>query len=123
MIPDKMLAVLKHEGVVAIVTPGGGETHVANTWNSYIQLTKENHILIPAGGMNRTEKNIEENPKVLITLGSREVDGFHSPGTGFLIKGTGEFLYEGEEYKAVKEKFPWARATLRIKPKEIAQTL
>lgn len=37
MIPEKMLEVLKDEGVVSIVTQAR-EAHVVNTWNSYINL-------------------------------------------------------------------------------------
>ncbi|NLY45044.1 MAG: FMN-binding protein [Tissierella sp.] len=122
MIPEKMLEVLKNEGVVAIVTQGQ-EVHVVNTWNSYIKITEEGTLLIPAGSMNKTEENIKKKDKVLVTIGSREVEGFHSMGTGFLIKGTGEFSYEGEDYDIMKESFPWMRAVLRIKPSEIKQTL
>jgi len=33
-----------------------------------------------------------------MTLGSREVDGFHSKGTGFLIEGVGELSYQGRDF-------------------------
>lgn len=122
MIPEKMLEVLKDEEVVSIVTQSKG-AHVVNTWNSYIKITEDGKILIPAGRMNTTEDNIKENNKVLMTLGSREVDGFHSKGTGFLIEGVGEFLYQGKDYNIMKEKFPWMRATLVIKVEKITQTL
>lgn len=121
MIPEKMLDVLKHEGVVSIVSQAK-EVHVVNTWNSYINISQGN-LLIPAGRMNQTEENIKENENILLTLGSREVEGFHSMGTGFLIEGTGIFLYEGQDYDLTKEKFPWLRAELKIRPREIRQTL
>ncbi len=123
MIPEKMLEVLKHEGVVAIVTQGEKEPHVVNTWNSYIKITKEGKLLVPAGGMNVTENNIKKKDKVLMTMGSREVEGFHSKGTGFLIVGSGEFVGEGADYITMKESYPWMRAALRISPIEITQTL
>lgn len=122
MIPEKMLEVLKYEGVVSIVSQAK-EMHVVNTWNSYIKVTEEGNLLIPAGRMNTTENNIKENNKVLVTLGSREVEGFHSKGTGFLIEGIGEFLHQGEDYDNMKEIFPWMRATLKIKVDRITQTL
>lgn len=122
MIPEKMMEVLKHEGVVSIVSQAK-TVHVVNTWNSYIKITEDGNLLIPAGGMNVTEDNMKENNKVLMTLGSREVDGFHSKGTGFLIEGIGEFSYQGEDYDIMKERFPWMRATLIIKPHRITQTL
>lgn len=123
MIPDKMMEVLKHEGVIAIVTSGAEEPHVVNTWNSYITITEDGRMLGPVGGMKRTEDNLKQNNKVLVTLGSREVQGFHSLGTGFLIRGTADLIYEGAEFEEMKGKFPWARAVLEIKPESITQTL
>ena len=122
-IPAKMHEVLKHEGVVAIVTQGVLETHVANTWNSYIHVTMEGELLIPAGNLKVTEANIAKNEKVQITFGCREVDGFRSKGTGFLITATAKFMFEGAEFGIMKEKFPWCRAVLIIKPITITQTL
>lgn len=123
MISDKLLDVLKNEGVVAIATQGEDGPHLVNTWNTYIQLTADNRMLIPAGFMNATEKNISKNNKVLITLGSREVEGNHGPGTGFLVKGTAAFVTEGENFELIKGKFPWARAALEVKVNSAEQTL
>lgn len=123
MIPEKMLEVLKYEGVVAIVTEGSKGAHVVNTWNSYLNIAEDNKIIAPVGGMNTTEANLQENNKVLVTLGSREVEGFHSMGTGFLITGTAAVIKEGNKFDEMKQKFPWARAILEIKPESIAQTL
>lgn len=123
MIPEKMSEVLKHEGVVAIVTQGPSAPHVVNSWNSYITVTNDERLLIPVGGMNITESNIKRNNNVLVTLGSREVEGFHSKGTGFLIAGTAAFIYEGTEFDVVKQRFSWIRAVLEIKPESITQTL
>ena len=123
MIPEKLLQVLKHEGVVAIVTMGATAPHVVNSWNSYIQLTENEHILIPVGGMIQTEANIEKNPDVLLTLGAREVEGFRGPGTGFLIKGTASFMDSGELFDLVQRKFPWVRAVLDVSDIYATQTL
>lgn len=123
MIPEKMLEVLDHEGVVAIVTQGVNEAHVVNTWNSYLKLTADERLLAPVGGMKTTETNVQQNNKILMTMGSREVQGFHSKGTGFLISGTAGFIYEGAEFNEMKQKHPWARAVLQIKPESITQTL
>jgi hypothetical protein len=123
MIPEKMKEVLKHEGVVAIVTNGAEGAHVVNSWNSYIKITEGERLLIPVGGMNDTEANLKNNNKVLVTLGSREVQGFHSMGTGFLINGTAVITSQGDEFSAIKQSFPWARAVLEISPESITQTL
>ncbi len=124
MLPEKFLRVLQHEGVVAIATQGAdGEPHLVNTWNSYIQVTREEHLLIPAGGMHQTEKNLSENNAVLLTTGSREVKGKSGAGAGFLIRGTADFLFAGADFDLIKSRFPWARAVLKVKIKNIAQTL
>lgn len=123
MIPEKMLEVLKYEGVVAVVTQGTEGAHVVNTWNSYLKVTEDERILGPVGGMNKTESNIQQNNKVLMTLGSREVQGFHSKGTGFLISGTAAFIYQGSEFDEIKQRFPWARAVLQVTPESVTQTL
>jgi len=123
MIPDKMLQILKYEGVVAIVTMGGDGPHIVNTWNSYITITRDEHLLIPVGGMIRTEANVEKNNNVLITLGSREVQGFRGPGAGFLIKGTAAFIKSGEQFDILKKRFSWARAVMEITILSATQTL
>ncbi len=124
MLPETFLRVLQHEGVVAIATQAGnGTPHLVNTWNSYVQVGGDERLLIPAGGMQRTEKNISENGAVLLTMGSREVQGKRGPGAGFLISGTAEFLYTGKEFENIRSKFPWARAALVVTIKNIAQTL
>ncbi len=122
-IPAKLLEVLKHEGVVAIVTSGEAGPHVVNTWNSYVTLSGEGELLIPAGGMRTTEANLANDRNVLLTAGSREVDGLNAMGTGFLIRGTARFIYEGDEVSRMKKRFLWLRALLCITPMTITQTL
>lgn len=123
MIPDKLLEVLSHEGVVAIVTHGKKGIHVVNTWNTYLRVSEDGRLLAPVGGMKTAEEAINDNDKVVITLGSREVQGFRSKGTGFLIKGSAVFVYDGQEFDKLKLDFPWARAVLVITPDSITQTL
>jgi hypothetical protein len=87
-IPEKAKEILKHEGVVAIATQGKDGPHLVNTWHSYIQLTATGNLLVPAGGMKRTEENLLKDNRIVATIGSREVTGMRGPGAGFLIKGT-----------------------------------
>ena len=123
MLTDTFFEILHHEGVAAIAT-FGAEPHLVNTWNSYIQVTDGRHLLIPAGGMHQTQKNIAANPKVLLTLAAREVAGRGGqPGAGFLVTGTAEFLSGGEDFDRVKAKFDWARAALKITVESATQTL
>ena len=123
MIPEKLLEVLKHDGVVAIATLGQDGPHMVNTWNSYIKITDDGRMLIPAGYMQRTEANIAFNSNVLITLGSSKVAGRLGPGTGFLIKGTAAFVTSGPDFDAMKGKFSWARAAVAVTIASVTQTL
>ena len=122
MIPEKLLEILKHDGVVAIATLGQDGPHMVNTWNSYIRVSADGRLLIPAGYMHRSEANIAFNPEVLITLASSKVRGLHGPGAGFLIKGTATFVTSGPDFDILKSKFDWLRATLAVTPVTVTQT-
>ena len=122
MIAEKLLEILKQDGVVAIATLGQDGPHMVNTWNSYIRISPDGRLLIPAGYMHRTEANIAFNPEVLITLGSSKVPGLHGPGAGFLIKGTATFVTSGPDFDLLKSKFDWLRATLAVAPDSVTQT-
>ncbi|MBV7273976.1 pyridoxamine 5'-phosphate oxidase family protein [Clostridium thailandense] len=123
MFTEKFFEVLNHEGVVSIVTCANNEAHVVNTWNSYLIITEENKILIPAAAMIKTEKNTNANPKVKLTLGSKEVMGFKYPGTGFLLEGTAKFLRDGDNFNMMKEKCPFLTRTLEVTVTSCKQTL
>lgn len=115
MLNDKFFEVLKHEGVVSVVTWGNGEPNITNTWNSYLQIKDGNRILIPAAGFSRAEKDINVNDKVKIALGSRQVMGNNNyQGTGFLIEGIGKFLTSGEDFDFMIEKFPFLTRVFEI---------
>jgi hypothetical protein len=122
VIPEKLMEILKQDGIVAIATLGEEGPHLVNTWNSYIRVSAEGRVLIPAGYMQRTEANVAHNPEVLITLGSSKVQGLHGPGAGFLIKGQAAFVSSGPDYDLLKSKFDWLRATLAITPDSVTQT-
>lgn len=122
-IPEKLHEVLKKDGVVAIATLGADGPHMVNTWNSYVRLTDDGHMLIPAGFMNRTEANVAHNPEVLITCGSSKVRGNMGPGTGFLIKGTAAFVDSGPDFDRMKAIFSWMRAVVVVTMESATQTL
>lgn len=122
MITEKLLDILKKDGVAAIATLGADGPHLVNTWNSYIRVTDDGRLLIPAGYMHRTEANIAFNPEVLITVGSSKVQGLHGPGAGFLIKGKAAFITEGPDFDQLKATFSWLRATLAVTPDAVTQT-
>jgi hypothetical protein len=111
---DKFFEVLQHEGVVSIVS-WGVETHVVNTWNSYLVVTDDGRILIPAYGFRKTEKNVYVNNRVKITLGSKEVLGYKDyPGTGFVIEGTASYISSGPEFDMMKEKFSFLTRVFEV---------
>jgi hypothetical protein len=122
-IPETMLEVLKKDGVVAIATLGPDGPHMVNTWNSYVRVSEEGRLLIPAGYFHKTEANIVANDKVLLTLGSSKVRGLNGAGTGFLVKGTATFVTSGPDFEIMKSTFAWARATLVIAIDSATQTL
>lgn len=111
---EKFLEVLKHEGVVSIMS-WGVEPHLVNTWNSYLVVTDDERILIPAYGFRVTQKNVDVNNKVNISLGSKEVLGHKDyPGTGFIIEGTANYIESGKEYDMMKSKFSFLTRVLEI---------
>lgn len=111
---EKFFEVLKHEGVVSIVS-WGVEPHVVNTWNSFLVVTDDERILIPAYGFRKTEKNVVVNDRVKLTLGSKEVLGYKDyQGTGFLIDGTARYISSGEEYDRMKQKFSFLTRVLEV---------
>jgi hypothetical protein len=115
MLTEKFLDVLKNEGVVSIVSWGIDEPHVVNTWNSFLVVTSDERILIPAAGMRKTEKNVNQNNKIKMALGSKEVLGYKDyPGTGFIIEGTAKYLKSGSEFDMMKEKFSFLTRVLEI---------
>ena len=120
---EKFHEVLKHEGVVSIVS-WGLETHVVNTWNSFLVVTEDERILIPAYGFRKTEKNVDINNQVKLTLGTREVLEYKDyPGTGFLVTGTAKYISSGEEYDLMKEKFSFLTRVLEVTVDQAKQML
>lgn len=111
---EKFFEVLKHEGVVSIMS-WGVEPHLVNTWNSFLVVTEDERILIPAYGFRKTQKNINVNNKVKISLGSKEVMGYNDyQGTGFIVDGSANYIESGEEYDMMKSKFSFLTRVLEI---------
>ena len=123
ILSEKFLEVLKHEGVVSIMS-WGVEPHLVNTWNSYLVVTEDERILIPAYGFRKTEKNVDVNNKVKISLGSKDVSGYNDyPGTGFIIEGTARYIESGDEYVMMKSKFSFLTRVLEITVDKAKQML
>ncbi len=123
MFSEKFKEVISKEGVVSIVSCADSEAHVVNTWNSYLVLPDEERILLPAWAMRKTEKKVNKNNNVLLTLGSKEVEGRMGPGTGFLIKGTAKFISSGPEFDMMKDKFSFLTRVLEVTVSSVKQTI
>ncbi len=124
MLTENFYEVLKNEGVVSIVSRGIDEPHIVNTWNSYLVVTSDERILIPAYAMRRTEKNVSLNSKVKLALGSREVLGYNDyQGTGFVVEGTANYIETGSEFDMMKEKFSFLTRVLEISVTSAKQML
>ena len=123
MFDERFMTVVSKEGVVSIVSCSDDEAHVVNTWNSYLAFPGENRILIPVYGMRKTQKKVEKNHNVLITLGTKEVEGKMGPGTGYLIKGIAKFMKSGPEFDSMKQKFSWANRVLEVTVSSVNQTI
>ncbi len=121
---EKFFEVLNHEGVVSVVSWGIDEPHIANTWNSFLVVTEDQRILIPAAGFRKTQRNVEANNKVKLTLGSKNVLGYKDyQGCGFLIEGTAKYLVSGNDYDLMIQKFPFLSRVLEITVTSIKQTI
>lgn len=115
MLAENFYEVLKNEGVVSIVSWGNEEPHIVNTWNSYLVITPDERILVPAYAMRKTEKNINQNSRIKMALGSKEVMGYNDyQGTGFVVEGTAKYLESGEEFDMMKEKFSFLTRVLEV---------
>ncbi len=123
MFNEIVLEVLKHEGVVSVTSWTEKGAHVANTWNSYLRITEDNRLLIPAAWFNVTRKNVEAQNRVIVTFGSKEVQGKVAMGTGFVVEGTAQFLAEGPDFDDMKEQFPFLKYVMEITPERVKQTI
>lgn len=123
MLTEKFFEVISREGVVSIVSWSKGEPHIVNTWNSYLNLTSDERILIPAAGMRSIEEDIKENTRVKLTMGCKGVQGLFSDAAGFRVEGTAKFLEVGEEYDMMKTKFPFLNRVLEVTVTSAVQTL
>ena len=102
---------------VAIATVGPDGPHLAASWGDYVRAlgVEDDVVTIPAGGMLRTEANLQKNPRVELLFASRQVPRPHGSGQGCLLAGTAEVVLTGPRADAAKSKFPWARGALVVK--------
>lgn len=116
MLSKTFLEVIKHEGVVSVTSWGSSDTpHVRCTWNSFLHITDDGRILAPIAGFTSVQEDTAENDKVILTLGSREVEGFNGyQGTGFLIEGRARFCDAGDDFDQMKKDYPFMNKLLEV---------
>lgn len=125
-IEGKCREILDETEWVAIATTGIDGPHLAGTWGEYIKALDVNDteiILVPAGGLLKTEKNLLQDNRIEILCATRQIQGTYSPGKGCRIRGTWQLQVSGEHAEAAKKKFPWAKGVLVIKAEEVIEQL
>ena len=118
--------VLEKAEVVTIATSGEKGPHLVATWGDFVRtldIDDGKTIVIPTGGYEQTEKNLERVSQVEVMIGSKEVMGKNNMGTGFRLKGRAKILTEGKLMELVKSKYSWARAALVIVVEKVEQLL
>lgn len=125
-IEDDARAVIEASEWVAIATAGPDGPHLAGTWGDYVRalgVTGE-LILIPAGGLRQTGKNLATDRRVELLFASRQVRGTSGgAGKGCRVSGWGEVQVTGPAADAVKARFPWARAALVVHVERVSTQL
>ncbi len=125
-IGSKCREVLDKTEWIAIATSGPDGPHLAGTWGEYVRalgIRNDEVLLVPAGGLKKTEQNLSADKRIEMLFGSRQVQGTHGPGKGCRIRGTGQLQASGELFDAARKKFPWARGVLVIKAEEVNEQL
>lgn len=121
MINNKIIEILKHEGPASFATYGTDGIHMAATWNSYIDVIDNNNLLIPAGHLNKSQRNIEAGSGIQMILASKNVDGLQGKGAGFLLKGKAKFESDGANFDKIKSRFSWVRSAMVFHVTEISE--
>lgn len=125
MLSKTFFEVIQNEGVVSITSWGSGDQpNVRCTWNSYLRITKDERILAPIAGFTSVQGDVSKNDRVILTLGSREVEGFNNyQGTGFLIEGRARFTDCGAEFEQMQKEYPFMNKLLEITVESAKQLL
>jgi len=118
--------VIEKTEVVAIATYGENGPHLVATWGDFIKSLDINDgktIIIPVGGYHQTEKNLKDDNRIELLVGSKQVQGKNGPGTGYRLIGQAKITTSGEFAELTKAKFPWARGALVIEVEKADQLL
>jgi len=118
--------VIEKTEVVAIATYGENGPHLVATWGDFIKSLDINDgktIIIPVGGYHQTEKNLNDDNRIELLIGSKQVQGRNGTGTGYRLIGRAKITTSGEFVELTKAKFSWARGALVIEVEKADQLL
>lgn len=121
MFNEKIKAILKHEGPASFATYGTEGIHMAATWNSYMEVLSNDTLLIPAGHLNKTQRNAEAGSEVQMIIASKDVAGIQGKGAGFLLRGKAKFEESGPNFDKLKSRFSWVRSAMVFTVKEVTE--
>ncbi len=121
MLDEKVIEILKHEGPATFATHGTDGIHMAATWNSYVEVVDDSYLLIPAGHLNKTQRNVEEGSDVQMIVASKDVKGLQGKGAGFLLKGSARFEESGAVFDKMKSRFSWTRSVMVFSINEVTE--
>jgi len=118
--------VIENAEIVTIATCGEKGPHLVATWSDFVKSLDINDgktIVIPAGGYSQTEKNLKENDRVELLVGSKQVQGKSGMGTGYRLSGRAKIVTDGKLMELTKSKYSWARGALVIEVDKVEQLL
>ena len=117
--------VLEKSEWIGLATAGPDGPHLVATWGDYVRALGigDDRLLIPVGGMHKTEANLKRDNRVELLCGTRQVKGTHSLGRGCGITGRAELQTTGPYFDAAKARFPWARAVMVVSVEEVKPQL
>ncbi len=124
-LPEVLKSVIEHAEIVTIATCGADGPHLVATWAEYLRALESGGMTLtaPAGGYRMTEKNLQNNARVQVLVGSKGVEGKHGMGTGYRLSGTASIQTSGEHAERARQKYPWARGALVIEVETAEQLL
>ena len=118
--------VIEKSELVAIATNGENGPHLVATWCEFIRsldIKDGKTIIIPVGGYHQTERNLKDDNRIELLVGSKQVQGKNGPGTGYRLVGRGKIIASGKLAEFTRSKFPWARGALVIEVEKVEQLL
>ena len=100
MVPEEVLKAFDilcnpEKPLVWVATSRGGEPHLVPV--CFVKALKDGKLLVGNVFISRTERNLEENPRIAVAIAFRR-EGWD----GYLLKGRAEILREGELFEGFK---------------------